>query len=86
MIGLEKVETHFIFYLDPCSYDASKALKFWITVINCAINHAIDFDICFGTFKWFRKTLYFSTRSMKLLNFWKPFFWFANLTDIQFMV
>ena len=50
-IGLEKVETHFIFYLDPCSYDASKALKFWITVINCAINHAIDFDICFENFQ-----------------------------------
>ena len=44
-IGLEKVETHFFL---P---DASKALKFWIMVINCAINYAIDFDICFEIFQ-----------------------------------
>ena len=70
-IGLKKVETHFFLFKSlHCSYDASKALKSWITAINCAINHAIDFDICFeNSFKWFRKSLYFSIRAMKLLNF-----------------
>ena len=95
--GLEKVETYFFIQITAAMMQVKllypivvnfniKLLQYtllisWITVINCAINHANDFDICFeNSFKWFRKSLQVFQHKIDeiIFEFLEAIFFFLN--------